>query len=311
MRAWWIPALVLLAACNDDNGNGPGDHPRGAGEPLQHHARRRDCAGVVGQSVPGGSRHLRELSGLQHLLRHRRGRLRLGLVGRGHHRGARVLVCSARQRGAALLFGDRRERGWIGERPVAAGGETPRVPTRATWRCPRRPTTPNGSGFRFWHDLNDDGATQSGSWDWSEVPRAPDIDFFVDRDGFGDLYLTPVRTGTGVEYYNENDPVEDLTSIDFAEDLEIPHKRDQGRAGFRLRVRDRRWRWLRSLWRGAGPARRDDVPDHGLGISDGSGKSGAAGAGIRGSDLRPCHPDEVRDSRTDSIPARKIPHSLG
>jgi hypothetical protein len=40
----------------------------------------------------------------------------------------------------------------------------------------------------------------------------------VDRDGVGDLYLTPVRVGTGVEYYDENNPVEDLTSIDFAAD---------------------------------------------------------------------------------------------
>ena len=42
----------------------------------------------------------------------------------------------------------------------------------------------------------------------------------MDRDGSGDLFLTPVRAGTGVEYYDENDPVQDLTSIDFAADLE-------------------------------------------------------------------------------------------
>jgi hypothetical protein len=48
---------------------------------------------------------------------------------------------------------------------------------------------------------------------------SPDIDFFVDRDGNGDLFLTPVRAGTGVEYYDEADPVQDLTSIDFAPDF--------------------------------------------------------------------------------------------
>jgi hypothetical protein len=76
-----------------------------------------------------------------------------------------------------------------------------------------------GSGFRFWDDLNGDGLVQretelglvrSGS--------GGDIDFVVDRDGAGDLFLTPVLAGTGVEYYDANDPVEDLTSIDFAEE---------------------------------------------------------------------------------------------
>ena len=44
----------------------------------------------------------------------------------------------------------------------------------------------------------------------------------VDRDGAGDLFLTPVRAGTGVEYYDANNPVEDLTSIDFAERPHVP-----------------------------------------------------------------------------------------
>ena len=43
----------------------------------------------------------------------------------------------------------------------------------------------------------------------------PDIDFAVDRDGVGALFLTPVRSGTGVEFYSES-PVADLTSIDLA-----------------------------------------------------------------------------------------------
>ena len=44
------------------------------------------------------------------------------------------------------------------------------------------------------------------------------IDFAVDRDGSGDLFLTPIRAGTGVEYYDDVAAVEDLTSIDFAPD---------------------------------------------------------------------------------------------
>jgi hypothetical protein len=32
------------------------------------------------------------------------------------------------------------------------------------------------------------------------------------------VFLTPVRLGTGVEFYDENNPTEDLSSIDFAVD---------------------------------------------------------------------------------------------
>jgi hypothetical protein len=77
-----------------------------------------------------------------------------------------------------------------------------------------------GSGFRFWDDLNGDGLVQAAELglvrDGSGVEG--DIDFVVDRDGAGDLFLTPARAGTGVEYYDASNPVEDLTSIDFAVD---------------------------------------------------------------------------------------------
>jgi hypothetical protein len=75
-----------------------------------------------------------------------------------------------------------------------------------------------GSGFRFWDDLNGDAAVQANELGLVRSGAGSDIDFFVDRDNVGDLYLTPVRTGTGVEYYDDNNPVEDLTSIDFAAD---------------------------------------------------------------------------------------------
>ena len=75
-----------------------------------------------------------------------------------------------------------------------------------------------GSGFRFWDDLNGDGAVQNAELGLVRDGDAGTIDFFVDRDGgTGELYLTPVRAGTGVEYYVDG-PVEDLTDIDFAED---------------------------------------------------------------------------------------------
>jgi hypothetical protein len=77
---------------------------------------------------------------------------------------------------------------------------------------------PTGSGFRFWDDLNHDGTVQGGELGLVRSGAGSDIDFFVDRDGVGDLYLTPVGAGTGVEYYDDNNPVEDLTTIDFAAD---------------------------------------------------------------------------------------------
>jgi hypothetical protein len=74
-----------------------------------------------------------------------------------------------------------------------------------------------GSGFRFWDDLNGDGAVQPNELGLVRSSAGSNIDFFVDRDGSGNLLLTPVRAGTGVEYYDPDNPVEDLTSIDFAE----------------------------------------------------------------------------------------------
>jgi hypothetical protein len=74
------------------------------------------------------------------------------------------------------------------------------------------------SGFRFWDDLNADGAVQSSELGIVRAGTGGNIDFAVDRDGAGDLFLTPVRLGTGVEYYDANNPVEDLSSIDFAAD---------------------------------------------------------------------------------------------
>ena len=72
----------------------------------------------------------------------------------------------------------------------------------------------DSSGFRFWDD-NGDGVVQAGELGRVRPGAAPDIDFAVDRDGTGALFLSPVRSGTGVEFYSQS-PIEDLTSIDFA-----------------------------------------------------------------------------------------------
>lgn len=75
-----------------------------------------------------------------------------------------------------------------------------------------------GSGFRFWEDLNNDGTAQDSELGLVRSGGSPDIDFAVDRDVSGDLFLSPVRSGTGVEFYDENNPTQDLSSIDFAAD---------------------------------------------------------------------------------------------
>jgi hypothetical protein len=97
-------------------------------------------------------------------------------------------------------------------------------------RSPRRSDTPrpdarnvavyavdvlaDSSGFRFWDD-DGDGQVEDGELGRIRAGAATDIDFFVDRDGFGSLFFNPVRAGTGVELYDDL-PVEDLTSVDLA-----------------------------------------------------------------------------------------------
>jgi hypothetical protein len=72
---------------------------------------------------------------------------------------------------------------------------------------------PDSSGFRFWDD-DGDAVVESGELGRVRDGTSPDVDFFVDRVG-SELFLTPMRSGTGVEFYSL-DPVGDLTSIDVA-----------------------------------------------------------------------------------------------
>lgn len=81
------------------------------------------------------------------------------------------------------------------------------------------------SGFRFWDDLNGDLRSQDNELGLVRQGSANNIDFSVERDGTGTLFLTPVRSGTGVELYSDI-PVEDLTSIDFAPCLPAPTPED-------------------------------------------------------------------------------------
>jgi hypothetical protein len=221
MRVWWIPVLVLLAACSDDDGNGPGvtpeaptslssttldgaialvwsDNPFQADPDIFGNYRVYGTSQDIDADPPQcGSDWLLEGTTVAP-------EFLVGALANGVPRCFSVTAVSVD--------------GFESDRSPLRG-DTPRPDARNV-ALSAAPTTPNGSGFRFWDDLNNDGSTQSEELGLVRGADVPDIDFFVDRDGNGDLFLTPVRPGTGVEYYNENDPVEDLTSIDFAEDRE-------------------------------------------------------------------------------------------
>lgn len=218
MRHWWIPALVLLAACGDDDDvNGPGvtpetpsslsstsldeaialvwsDNPFQADPDIFGNYRVYSTTYDIDNDECGSDWAVEGTTVAPEFL--------VGALANGVPRCFSVTAVS--------LDGLESDRS-----PLR--GDTPRPDSRNVVLA-AAPTTPTGSGFRFWDDLDGDGATQADELGLVRSATSPDIDFFVDRDGNGDLFLTPVRPGTGVEYYDESDPVEDLTSIDFAQD---------------------------------------------------------------------------------------------
>lgn len=83
--------------------------------------------------------------------------------------------------------------------------DTPRPDARNVLIFPFQ-ADPTRSGFRF------AGAVQLGV---VASGNDPNVDFWVDRDVNGDLWITPVRAGTEVGLYG-SEPVADLTSITYA-----------------------------------------------------------------------------------------------
>lgn len=71
------------------------------------------------------------------------------------------------------------------------------------------------AGFRFWRDANSNGRADPAELGRVGTGGAADLDFSVDRDGAGRIYLAPVRSGTTVALYS-NRPIGDLTEIDVA-----------------------------------------------------------------------------------------------
>lgn len=96
--------------------------------------------------------------------------------------------------------------------PIRA--DTPRPDARNVVIYARQVQDP-GSGFRFWRDVNTNGNVEAGELGLILAGSSALNDFSVERDVGGALFLTPVRSGTGVLQYGTA-PVADLTSIDVA-----------------------------------------------------------------------------------------------
>jgi hypothetical protein len=95
-----------------------------------------------------------------------------------------------------------------------AKADTPRPDARNVLIYPFQ-ADPDHSGFRFFQDANGDG--QAGALELGIVAAgdSPIVDFWLDRDASGDLWIMPARAGVSVALYGST-PVDDLTSIDVA-----------------------------------------------------------------------------------------------
>jgi hypothetical protein len=89
--------------------------------------------------------------------------------------------------------------------------DTPRPDARNVLIYPFQ-ADPDHSGFRFFQDLNGDGKASAQELGIVAAGDSPIVDFWLDRDVNGDLWITPARAGVSLALYG-NAPVEDLTSI--------------------------------------------------------------------------------------------------
>jgi hypothetical protein len=219
MRHWWITPLLLLAACSDDDDpNGPGITPEA---PTTLSSTSLDGAVALVwsdnpfQNDPDIFGNYRVYSTTFNI---DDGSCGSDFDVEGTTVAPEFLV-AALANGVPRCFSVTAVSvdGLESDRSPLRG-DTPRFDSRNI-ALSAAPVTANNSGFRFWDDLNDNGTVELDELGLVRSANSPDIDFFVDRDAGGDLFLTPVRAGTGVEYYDEEDPVQDLTSIDFAPDL--------------------------------------------------------------------------------------------
>lgn len=216
MRGWLIPVVLLAAACSSNDRSGPGtpvDSPSSLSSITLDGAIALTWSDNSFNSDPDVFQNYRVYSASYDLDNNACGTWRL----EGTTVAAEFVV-GALANGVPECFSVTAE--------SVDGFESGRSPTRTDTPRPDARNVvlysfqaqPDQSGFRFWEDLNGDGLAQGSEIGLVGSGASSTVDFVVDRDGSGDLFLTPVRAGTGVEYYDANAPVEDLTSIDFAAD---------------------------------------------------------------------------------------------
>jgi hypothetical protein len=213
----WIPVLLVLAGCSDDNsGTGPGtapDTPASLASTSLDGAIALTWTDNSFQSDPGIFQNYSVYSASYNLDEDLCGsdwelegstvspEFIVGALSNGIPRCFHVTAVSV----------DGFE---SGQSPLRA--DTPRPDARNVALTTFQ-EDPMASGFRFWDDLDGDGQADDGELGLVRDGGSAPIDFFVDRDISGEVFLMPVRFGTGVEYYGDA-LVDDLTSIDFAED---------------------------------------------------------------------------------------------
>lgn len=219
MRGWWIPVALVVAACNDDNGSGPGTTPDA---PTSLSSVSLDGAIALTWS---DNPFVADPSNFQNYR----------VYSTSYNIDAATPVCGTSFRLEGTTVAPEFVVGALSNgvpqcyavTAVSVDGfESDRSPLRGDTPRPdarnvvvfARQTQNAGSGFRFWDDLNSDGQVQGDELGLVRDGNSANIDFSVERDVSGDLFLTPVRAGTGVEYYDDTNPVEDLTSVDFAPD---------------------------------------------------------------------------------------------
>lgn len=220
MRGWWLPLLAVLAACGDDNnGTGSGTPPE---SPNSLSSTSLDGAVALTwsdnpfQADPGLFQNYRVYTTSFNL------DADPPLCGTDWQlEGTTVapeFLVGALENGVPRCFSvtafsvDGVESDRSPVRP-----DTPRPDARNVVLFPVQDRA-DVSGFRFWQDLNNDDEAQNAELGLISNGHGASIDFVLDRDLNGDMFLTPVRPGTGVEYADDSRMVEDLTSIDFAPD---------------------------------------------------------------------------------------------
>lgn len=112
----------------------------------------------------------------------------------------------------------------------ALRADTPRPDARNVLMYPYQ-VNPGRSGFRFYQDANGDGRVGPLELGIVASGDRTDIDFWLDRDVNGDVFIVPERAGTEVALYDDA-PIEDLTSIDIAPETGYARTAIQAVPGF-------------------------------------------------------------------------------